>query len=479
MRKSIFLIGATAFWLIMMTLLIQKEFLELAPVETPFEVLSFENTDMREEYQGIYLGAQLVGFHFNVLETRDNGRYELRHQTYMTFRFLGHEREMLVKGKASLTSRLHLEDFELRVQSGDYWTHITGQAAPGSLNLVIEGKEGEPLRKTIPVEPSLAYSEALNFIWSPENLKVGKRGRIRAWNPLLMSLEELSFQVTGKETIERSGKNTEAFVVIVRQGEMSTHTWVNPEGTVLRQESPTGLIMKKQEGWQIFDAMRNQRAQLPELPNLFSVPSNRLIQNPETLKKLRVKITTDRQTRLFEIAKESLAGLDKIRLPLSSSLDLTPYLKADAWVQSEDPLIAAKAKAIVGPEKSVLKAAMALHRWTHQNIAPVPTISVPSARDVLAIRKGDCNEYTVLFTALARAAGIPAKMKAGLVYQKGRFFYHAWPEIYLGRWIALDPTLGQAPADVTHIPLVEGSLEEQVGLASKIGKLRLTIMEME
>ena len=60
-----------------------------------------------------------------------------------------------------------------------------------------------------------------------------------------------------------------------------------------------------------------------------------------------------------------------------------------------------------------------------------PTVSIPSAREVLRTKVGDCNEHTALFVAMARAAGIPARINVGLVFVRGAFYYHAWPEVYI------------------------------------------------
>jgi len=95
---------------------------------------------------------------------------------------------------------------------------------------------------------------------------------------------------------------------------------------------------------------------------------------------------------------------------------------------------------------------------------------------VLAARRGDCNEHTVLYVALARAAGLPARAAAGLVHLDGRFYYHAWPEVWLGDWVAVDPTLDQFPADATHLRFVVGGLARQVELVRMIGKLKLEVL---
>jgi len=83
----------------------------------------------------------------------------------------------------------------------------------------------------------------------------------------------------------------------------------------------------------------------------------------------------------------------------------------------------------------------------------------------------------VLAVALLRAAGIPAQPEAGLVYLRGRFYYHAWCVLHLGRWITADAVFNQFPADVTHIRLIRGESDEQINLMGIIGKIKLEVLE--
>ena len=87
-----------------------------------------------------------------------------------------------------------------------------------------------------------------------------------------------------------------------------------------------------------------------------------------------------------------------------------------------------------------------------------------------------CNEHAVLLAALARAAGIPAQVEAGMVYQNGQFYYHAWNVFYLGSWITADAAMGQFPADATHVRLVRGT-DRQIDLAGLIGAIKLEILD--
>jgi transglutaminase-like putative cysteine protease len=110
---------------------------------------------------------------------------------------------------------------------------------------------------------------------------------------------------------------------------------------------------------------------------------------------------------------------------------------------------------------------------------------LPSAREVLRTKVGDCNEHTALFVAMARSIGIPARIAVGLVFMHGAFYYHAWAEVYIterpgrGLWLPVDPTLNQFPADTTHLRLARGGLDRQSAILPLIGRLKMTIVELE
>ena len=481
MVRSIFLVGTTAFWLSMMSLHIRREYFELTPVQTPYEVLPLHSLDLREEYRAVYLGEERVGFGFTVLEKMDASKdyaFELRHQTYLSFLFLGQKRDMWVKGRAELDPQLYLRGFDVRISSGENWTELSGKIVKGNLNLVVRGREGAPIRNIIPVNEPVLFSESLHLVWTPENLKIGKQGRFKIWNPLLTNFEDVHFRVARKEVIPYEGKATEVFVALIEKGGLETRAWLTPEGVMLREETSMGLMIQKEEAWKIFDAMREKRTPPPDLPNLFSIVSNQILKNPLSLSMLKINLKTPEGEKIMEIERENFDGLDKVAFPVrATGEEWAPYLASTALIQSDDPAIRAKARQIVAGDSSALLASLKIMRWTHREIAPIPSLSLPSAREVLALKKGDCNEYTALFTAMARSVGIPTKMVAGLVYQNGRFFYHAWPEVYLNRWVGLDPTFDQAPIDVTHIPLVEGDLEEQTSLVAKLGKIKVIVLE--
>jgi hypothetical protein len=168
----------------------------------------------------------------------------------------------------------------------------------------------------------------------------------------------------------------------------------------------------------------------------------------------------------------SLAGLkDVFRLRFKRELGEEPLLQVD------DERIKSLAVRIAGDDRDPRVVAEKINRWVHDSLRKEPTFSVPNAVEVLRTRVGDCNEHTQLYVALARAAGVPARIATGLVYVNGKFYYHAWPEVYLKGWVAVDPTFGQFPADAAHLRFVVGGLARQGELFRLIGNLKIQVVE--
>ena len=151
------------------------------------------------------------------------------------------------------------------------------------------------------------------------------------------------------------------------------------------------------------------------------------------------------------------------------------YLEETAEVQSNHKLIQALAKELSADEKSRWQLVKDINLWVHLNLKK-EMVDTVTALDALIERRGECQSHTFLFAALARASGIPTRIVNGLVYSTDYegFLYHAWPEVFLGEWKAMDPTFGQDRADATHIKLTENSNESPFHLMEFVGKIAIS-----
>jgi len=125
-----------------------------------------------------------------------------------------------------------------------------------------------------------------------------------------------------------------------------------------------------------------------------------------------------------------------------------------------------------------LDKAKRIFEWVYKNLEKRGSVTIPTAKQVLRDRYGDCNEHATLYAALARAAGIPTEIMVGLIFQGDGFYYHAWNVSWIGgRWVPLDPVYGEFPARPYRITLQQGSLEKQANIMSVIGDLNIEILE--
>jgi transglutaminase-like putative cysteine protease len=103
--------------------------------------------------------------------------------------------------------------------------------------------------------------------------------------------------------------------------------------------------------------------------------------------------------------------------------------------------------------------------WVRDNIVyerGVTSVSTGS-EEVLATRRGVCQDFAHVTIALLRALGIPARYVSGYLYPDGDGEVgamvsgesHAWVEAWLGEWLAVDPTNG-APVRHRHIRVAHG-----------------------
>jgi transglutaminase-like putative cysteine protease len=128
-----------------------------------------------------------------------------------------------------------------------------------------------------------------------------------------------------------------------------------------------------------------------------------------------------------------------------------------------DERIQKLAKEIVGDEQNPVVAARKLYDWTLNNVDywvkdPKNKKASPVGSSVYCLENctGNCTDFHSLWTALARAAGIPTRMVYGSFLKKeldGQDVdqsYHCWPEFFA-------PGIGWVPHDVAVADIFVGT----------------------
>ena len=165
----------------------------------------------------------------------------------------------------------------------------------------------------------------------------------------------------------------------------------------------------------------------------------------------------------------------KTKEPKSEFTEPTPF------IQSGAPQIVEAAYQAIGNAKDRWTAVQRLVPFVYTHIKDEYVASFSNAMEALTSGRGDCTEHSILFVALARAVGIPARSAVGIAYWpvgKG-FGWHAWAEVKIGDgWYAVDPTWNQPIADATHIKLAEGGPAEQARIVMLLGTLKVVSVKI-
>ena len=473
-------------WLVYAVVLMHRMDRGSGQILTP-ETQPQPGQEFHEEWFAIYQHGRKAGYSHTELRRQSEG-YALTEGLFLRLSFMGEIQNAFTRIQANLASDFSLKSFTFQLQAGLITFRLRGEIQDRNLALVT-WMAGQERSRQLPLSSPIYLGSGIKSFLAYKRLRVGDTYRLALFDPASLSQTLVPLRVEARETISIHGQTQEVFRVETDFHGAKLKSWITPEGELLKEEGFLGMTLIKTDADDAINGLAQGAA--VEFVREAAVVPDRSIARPRDLKRLQLQLTgiTGSHWDLaggrqqwhqgeLTVIRESVEELPRVRIPLNQP-EIAQELRSDLFIESDAPELIRQAAAIVGQERDALRAVMQISTWVYENIEKRPTLSIPSALDVWKRRAGDCNEHSTLFAALARAAGIPTRVVAGLLYVDGLFFYHAWNEVDVGAWVAVDSLLNQVPADPTHIRLIVGGLERQVELVGVIGRLGIRVLEYE
>ena len=167
----------------------------------------------------------------------------------------------------------------------------------------------------------------------------------------------------------------------------------------------------------------------------------------------------------------------------ASAAEIEDALAETATYPIGHPKVRALAQQAVGDAKTPKEKVERLVHFVAKYITPSYTTKPLSLFDLLKAKKGDCTAFALLFTTLARAAGIPAREVTGVLYMgddQKAFGPHAWNEVVVdGHWLPVDASADEVEVDPTHVSFGSGLNEGVAGFLSTLGKLSFKLVDVK
>jgi transglutaminase-like putative cysteine protease len=444
------------------------------------------------QWRGIYYRGDKVGFSVSQTVPAGDG-YEMREDGRLQMTLLGASTAVRLSGRAAVDRAFRLRSFSFVLDPGTGPTEIAGTLDGTRLDLTVRTPSGERREsRVLPEPPVLPLSLPRRL--AARGLETGQHLTVQVFDPTTMRNAPMALSVGRRELVRAAGRPVSAFLVEGRFSGITTRSWITDVGEVVREESPMGLLTVRESPEQAQALAVPGQVQADLLEAAAVQPARPLrIDDSTTVARLRLRLSGLEAFDPRDLEGEGQArdgDILEVRDPRDTPLSEPPagldaFLRPEAFLESDAPEIRAEAERATAGATAAAARAERLVRHVHALLDKRPTISLPSALEALKTRVGDCNEHTALYVAMARSIGLPARILTGLVQLRGAFYYHAWAEVFVegaggrGRWLAVDPTLNQYPADATHVRLARGGLDRQAGILSLVGRAKLDVLDVE
>ena len=387
---------------------------------------------------------------------------------------------------ADLLPDMRLSSFRFDLRSSLFRFEAAGVVKDKLLSISTKSS-GEERRINIPLEDRPYMAAGIFEAVQRFEGTAGRELTLPVFDPASMGQRPVRIRPAGEETMTVMGETRKVRKFSVDFMGARQFAWLDEKGEVVKEEGLLGITLEKVSEEEALAGMTGSAS--ADVTEIASVAADAAVKNPDRLERLRLRISGidtkslhldgDRQRfdpPVLTIEREK-ALEDAERGGVLPEAETRSLLEPNPFIQSDHPRIRRLAERLVSKEDSPAVRAKKILSWVYKNIEKRPVLSVPNALETLDNGVGDCNEHAVLVAALARAAKIPAEIEAGLVYQNGRFYYHAWNVLYVGRWITADAVFGQVPADATHVRFIRGGMESQMDLMGVIGNIKVEIVE--
>jgi hypothetical protein len=470
-------------------------------------------------YYQVEIGGKHVGFASTTIDTIPGG---VRVTDYLVVDIAigGMTHRATSQSVVRLNRTFSVQDFRLTLQADSAPFQVRGRVVGDTVleyGTVTEGvvRDTQRIRVRAPVLLPSLIPLAIALGDKPH---VGSRFTIPMFDPVSRSMNELRirldaeslFVLTDSARFDAGSRRwIGARTDTVRAWQMASDAadakgdsahfkmngWVDEEGRLVTVREPLGITLHRMAYEMAFENWRLSRVANADGGVAIDNSAIAAGKTPDTPPRERVRLRIhDADLTDLRIAGpgQSLTG-DTVtivrfggpalnaeyRAPFSRTGDQSVgrELAVRPGLQWTAPELTRLAAEIRGGERDPRTITERIARWVHDSLGKAPAAGALDARTVLRTRSGDCDEHTQLFVALARASGIPARSAAGLLLINGRFYYHAWAEVYLADWVPVDPTFGQFPADASHLRLLGGDLGRHAELFRLIGRAKIELVE--
>jgi hypothetical protein len=435
------------------------------PVRLPFDP---EEVRFATDWYGVYFGDQKVGALGASMKRKgrkDRKRIVFSMEGEMKVVALGEKMQMRMTEvlEFSFQAPFRLLNGESTMVQGKFSQRVSLEATGDVYRVTVHGGGEERVLTLDDLDYTLADVVAPEF-WARGDLKVGDRLVVRSFSLDDLETDLETYEIREMRSAVTGGVRSRFYEMLLSSdthGEVGLAR-VDSEGRLLSAVIAGDLEMRLEP-----KRLAKDFGYSGDLFVMGMLPVDRPLGDLATITGLVVEVSPELAALLEDGPRQSLvhqeeSGLIELRVGREHGIPQKPTeeevrenLEETLEYPIDHPRIQALLGDAIGKAEGRREQVEALVGFVHEYLEQDYSAEPLTIFDVLNERKGDCTEYSLLFTTLARAAGIPARTVSGLLYMGDdvqSFGGHAWNEVVLdGAWVPVDAAWNEVEINAAHI----------------------------
>jgi hypothetical protein len=378
-------------------------------------------------------------------------------------------------------------------------TQNDGLFRDNQLTLTTISPDGQVKSTVYQLEDPVYFAGSLfDFLGANGQLKSGETFQMNIFNPDSLAFGEVSFNV--EKGNYKYKNNSTASLAIIHADSPEPAAFVSGKGECYWENDPVLKVDFRKVSPAEFPEFKLRLAEYGVIPGKAKVPYPLRSQSSQirlTLVNLKPgdyplednrqkvsgrKTTGNRNELILAITRDDRDFTGKVTLPVKLK-ELAPYLAGSAtdFIAPALPGVKKLAVEILGGEADGWRATQKLVNWVSAFIHPAVLPKTLKAGEIITQKAGSPAEYAVLFASIARSAGLPVRLASGMRFQDGIWVGYTWNEVWLGEWVAVDPSQNQVAPDAMLVKLTSGDSIPAIQKmrAAFTGNLGIDLMDVE
>jgi hypothetical protein len=469
---------------------------------------------VQELWDAVYSDGQKIGsFHTTTHEIEHASQKRLVTTLAMNFQ--------IKRGNATLQIRMETgtEETPDGKVTGVFMRQYQGKELQMSLIGTVEGKQlhvtvdNGRIKKTVPWNDQVVGLYRQEHLYQQNKVKPGDRLTYLTYEPIVNSVVTVRATVKDEEEVEifkvkKKLLRVEAVSDKIEAGGQSFQPpplilWLDKNLRPVRSQTelpPLGKLLLYRTTREVAMAPGGNG---PDLLLNQLIGLNKPIPRPHDTRSVVFRITLkdddDPATAFAQDDRQQVKKLEGKTIEVSvravreppakdSAEEVKPeFLKHCYWLNGDDAKVKEYASQAIGLETDPWKKARLIEQWVHFKMKKNNAVGFITAEQIARNLEGDCRQHAMLAAAMCRAAAVPSRLAVGLVYvndtRRGPVMgFHMWLEVWIkGKWIALDPTLGDGSIGAAHLKIADHSwsdIQSQTPLlpvARVLGKVKIEV----